>query len=70
MALHSQLLLYILGEEGESSGEMVYKGVKERTGKQMYEDKGVKERDMFFYFIKIMCWAATLGSTVATQVSS
>jgi hypothetical protein len=36
--------LYILGEEGESSAEMVYKGMKERIGKQMYKDKGVKER--------------------------
>jgi hypothetical protein len=44
MALHSQLLSYILGEEGESSAEMVYKGMKERIGKQMYKDKGVKER--------------------------
>jgi hypothetical protein len=60
MALHSQLLLYILGEEGESSAEMVYKGVKERTGKQMYKDKGVKERDVFFYFIKIMCLVVTI----------
>jgi hypothetical protein len=60
MALHSQLLLYILGEEGESSAEMVYKGMKERIGKQMYKDKGVKERDVFFYFIKIMCLVVTI----------
>jgi hypothetical protein len=30
MALHSQLLSYILGEEGE----MVYKGMKEKNRKQ------------------------------------
>jgi hypothetical protein len=36
-------LVYPL-RRGTNSVEMVYKGVKERTEKQMYKDKSMKER--------------------------